>query len=112
MYPDMTSLYSAPVQDSTLYCQEYDGIIVVQFDEDEPNDVMGLIPKCHIPSHFVTPMPLTMSMSMMTISTSLSSSYNHQSSASNKLHSVLSSSSPHKTIKQTVTNLIGIKEPL
>ena len=77
MYPDMTSLYSATVLDSTSYCQECDDIIVVQFDEDEPNDVMGLIPKCHIPSCFVTPMPPTMSTSMMTMSTSLSSSYNH-----------------------------------
>ena len=112
MYPDMTSLYSAAVLDSTSYCQEHNDIIVVQFDEDKPNDVMGLIPLCHIPSHFVTPMPLTMSTSMMTMSVSLSSSYNHQSSASNKLHAVLSSPSLHKTIKQIITNSIGIKEPL
>ena len=57
MYPDTTSQYSAPVLDSTSYCQEYNDIIVVQFDEDEPNDVMGLIPKCHIPSCCATPIP-------------------------------------------------------
>ena len=50
MYPDMTSPYSATVLDSMSYCQEYGGIIVVQFDEDEPYDVTGLISKCHIPS--------------------------------------------------------------
>ena len=52
MYPDTTSLYSATVLDSTSYHQEYDDIIVVQFDEDEPDGVMRLIPKCHIPSCF------------------------------------------------------------
>ena len=77
MYPDMMSLYSATVLDSTSYCQEYNDNFDVQFDGDEPDDVMGLISKCHIPSCFVTPMPPTMSMSMMTMSTSLSSSNNH-----------------------------------
>ena len=40
MNPDMTSLYSVTVVDSMSYCQEYDDIIVVQFDEDEPVDVI------------------------------------------------------------------------
>ena len=56
MYPDTTALYSATVMDSTTYCQENDDIVVVQFDEDEPDET-GAIQKCHIPSRFVTPMP-------------------------------------------------------
>ena len=55
---------------------------------------------------------MSMSMMTMSMSMSLSSSYNHRSLASNKLHSVSSSSSLHKTIKQIVTNSLGIKEPL
>lgn len=57
MYPDTTALYCATVVDSTTYCQELDDIVVVQFDEDEPDEKTGTVPKCHIPSRFVAPMP-------------------------------------------------------
>ena len=56
MYPETTSLYTATVVDNTTYCQGDDDIIVVEFDDDEP-DHTGSPPKCHIPARFVTLIP-------------------------------------------------------
>jgi hypothetical protein len=82
MYPQTTSLYSATVIDSTTYCRGDDDIIVVEFDGEEPGmfstpplsalisytifhtacfcwilDVIGQVPKYHIPARFVTLIP-------------------------------------------------------
>jgi len=56
MYPMTTALYPATVIDNTTYCRDSDDIIVVEFDDDEP-DPNGKIPHCHIPARFVTIIP-------------------------------------------------------
>ena len=53
----MTSLYSGTVLDSMSYCQEYNDIIVVQFDEDKPNDVMDSFQNVTFPLTLLHPCP-------------------------------------------------------
>jgi hypothetical protein len=57
MYPNTTSLYPATVIDSTTYCRGDDDIIVVEFDEEDPNITTGKVPTYHIPARFVTLIP-------------------------------------------------------
>ena len=56
MYPNTTSLYPATVIDNSTHFREDEQMIVVEFDGDE--DELMKVPQRHIPSRFVTPIPV------------------------------------------------------
>lgn len=61
MYPNTTSLYPATVIDNSTRFIEDERMIVVEFDGDE--DALMNIPQRHIPSRFVTPIPVELDTS-------------------------------------------------